>query len=75
VKSAGRGAPFPWDEVIAAGLGFLRLRPSDFWSMTPREFSLALKGATGLPARAGLFGRTDLDGLMQRFPDSERGSP
>ncbi len=37
--------------------------------MTPRELSLALKGAAGSPSGAGSFARSDLDGLMERFPD------
>jgi uncharacterized phage protein (TIGR02216 family) len=68
--AGGRAQAFPWDEVIAAGLGRLRLRPADFWAMTPRELSLALKGAGGLPIGApGGFARSDLDALMQKFPD------
>jgi uncharacterized phage protein (TIGR02216 family) len=47
----------------------LRLSPADFWSMTPRELSLALMGAAGIPVGAAGFDRTDLDRLMQRFPD------
>ena len=62
----GPARPFPWDEVMAAGLGVLRLSPSAFWSMTPREFARAagwLAPANARPDRAGL------DQLMQRFPD------
>jgi uncharacterized phage protein (TIGR02216 family) len=55
--------------VIAAGLGLLRLRPADFWAMTPRELSLGLKGAAGLPLHAASLLRADFDTLMQRFPD------
>lgn len=66
---AGPSAAFPWDEAIAAGLGALRLRPSDFWAMTPRELTLAFKGAGGLPTRENPLRRGDLDGLMRRFPD------
>ena len=62
-------AAFPWDDAIAAGLGVLRLRPADFWSMTPRELALALRGAAGLSGPASAFSRIDLAGLMQRFPD------
>jgi uncharacterized phage protein (TIGR02216 family) len=47
----------------------LRLSPADFWSMTPRELSLALLGAAGIPVSTAGFARTDLDSLMQRFPD------
>lgn len=69
MTGAGGRAGFPWKEAIAAGLGILRLRPADFWGMTPRELALALKGASGLPARENPFRRGDLDGLMRRFPD------
>lgn len=62
-------SPFPWDDAIAAGLGILRLAPRDFWSMTPRELSLALRGAAGLAAPEQRFARSDLAALMQRFPD------
>lgn len=55
--------------MIAAGLGRLRLPPAAFWAMTPRELSLALKGAAGLPIGAASFARADLDTLMQKFPD------
>ncbi|HEY7644688.1 MAG TPA: rcc01693 family protein [Hyphomicrobiales bacterium] len=61
--------PFPWDDAIAAGLGLLRLPPAAFWSMTPRELALALRGASGLPAAPASFARADLASLMQRFPD------
>ncbi len=61
--------PFPWDDAIAAGLGVLRLAPRDFWSMTPRELSLALRGAAGLPASEDPFARVNLAALMHRFPD------
>jgi hypothetical protein len=43
--------------------------------MTPRELSLALQGAAGLPIHGGHFARADLARLMQRFPDSQEGSP
>jgi uncharacterized phage protein (TIGR02216 family) len=47
----------------------LRLAPGDFWSMTPRELALALRGAAGLSGMASAFSRVDLAGLMQQFPD------
>ena len=63
--------PFPWDDAIAAGLGVLRLAPRDFWSMTPRELSLALRGAAGLPASAEPFAHSHLAVLMQNYPDRQ----
>ncbi|MGF1619628.1 MAG: rcc01693 family protein [Rhodomicrobiaceae bacterium] len=63
---------FPWDDAIASGMGVLRLSSRDFWSMTPRELGLALRGAAGLPAAGAKFSRSDLAALMQRFPDNQR---
>jgi uncharacterized phage protein (TIGR02216 family) len=53
---------------MAAGLGLLRLRPADFWSMTPKELQAALRGLLG-PAHEGPLSRTTLTGLMTRYPD------
>lgn len=61
--------PFPWEDAIAAGLGTLRLRPADFWAMTPRELALALRGASGLSSITASPARGDLAALMRRFPD------
>ena len=54
---------------MAAGLGILRLAPAQFWSMTPREFAAALRGAFGTSAHVQPLSRTDLDSLLQQFPD------
>jgi uncharacterized phage protein (TIGR02216 family) len=53
---------------MAAGLGLLRLSPQQFWSMTPRELSAALRGL-GVVSRSPLR-RNELAGLMARFPDA-----
>nr|WP_235920670.1 rcc01693 family protein [Brucella tritici] len=58
--------PFPWDEVMRAGVGLLRLSPQAFWSMTPRELNAALGPA------APVFdapSRQSLETLMRAFPD------
>lgn len=64
---------FPWSRLMAAGLGLLRLSPDVFWAMTPRELMAALEGAglTTAPAAApgGPLSRSELEGLMARFPD------
>lgn len=58
---------FPWSEVIATGIGRLRLSPKDFWALTPREFAvLAGETRTG---PAGAPGRSALDAMMSTFPD------
>lgn len=59
--------PFPWTEAMRFGLGVLRLPPRDFWAMTPRELAAAWGAVMG--DRVGPLGRTDLDKLMETFPD------
>ena len=60
-------APFPFSRAMAFGLGVLRLSPSDFWSMTPREVFRAAEGIYG--RGAGAMNRAALDALMRAFPD------
>jgi uncharacterized phage protein (TIGR02216 family) len=48
-----------------AGLGVLRLPPSEFWAATPREIAAAFAAADLREAP----GRGDLDTLMQAYPD------
>lgn len=54
---------------MAAGLGGLRLPPSQFWSMTPRELAAAIRGGLGIEARPRPLDRFALRALMARFPD------
>ena len=55
---------FPWAELMAAGLGTLRLPPRDFWAATPREIAAAF------PRRSGAaLPRAVLDQLLEQFPD------
>jgi uncharacterized phage protein (TIGR02216 family) len=60
-------AAFPWDEVMAVGLGVLRLAPGEFWRMTPKEFGQAIAPMTAAPVAP--IGRAGLAALMRRFPD------
>ena len=54
---------------MAAGLGLLRLRPADFWSMTPAELAASLRGLLG-PAHDGAPpSRAALAELMRAYPD------
>ena len=57
---------------MTAGLGVLRLDAKSFWSMTLPELAAALRSLEGIADLAGRPARADLDGLMQRFPDSAR---
>lgn len=59
--------PFPWSEAMRFGLGVLRLPPRDFWAMTPRELAAAWGAIMG--DRTGPLGRSELDRLMETFPD------
>jgi uncharacterized phage protein (TIGR02216 family) len=54
---------------MEAGLGTLRLAPSVFWAMTPRELDAALRGAFGFAAQEAPMRRDDLTALMAAFPD------
>jgi uncharacterized phage protein (TIGR02216 family) len=57
---------------MGAGLGALRLAPSAFWAMTPRELAAAL--GIGLAGRTAP-GRGDLAALMRRYPDGPDSAP
>lgn len=55
---------FPWQQMMALGLGTLRLAPRDFWAATPRELAAAC------PVRPpGVLPRSALEQLLQQFPD------
>lgn len=55
---------------MAAGLGLLALPPSEFWRMTPKEIDAALRGRFGTAFGSDAPARSDLDRLMQLFPDA-----
>jgi uncharacterized phage protein (TIGR02216 family) len=57
---------------MAAGLGLLRLRPADFWSMTPKELDAALRGLLGAALMDTPLPRAALAHLMARYPDTAR---
>ena len=58
---------------MTAGLGVLRIEPSAFWAMTPRELAAALRSLPGMTPTAAPLARADLDALTQRFPDEPEG--
>lgn len=62
-----QASPFPWPRVIGFGLGTLRLSPDAFWSMTPRELTLAIEAVVGRPGVP--LARAELTALMTRYPD------
>lgn len=63
-----------WPGLMRAGLQGLRLRPAEFWELTPAELALMLGVEPGAGAaagvRAGAMSRSGLDALMARFPDA-----
>ena len=62
-------SPLPWRDIIATGLGVLKLSPQSLWQMTPVEFTLALKGAGLLTGAHTACTSATLRKLMQQFPD------
>jgi len=58
-ESAGRLAG-----LAGALLGW---RPEEFWRATPAELGAVLEAMVGNPDKSA--GRSDLERLMQRFPD------
>jgi uncharacterized phage protein (TIGR02216 family) len=61
---------FPWQALMAAGMGALGQSSESFWNMTLRELAAAMDalGAT----RPMPPDRTALDELMRRFPDKSQ---
>ncbi|MEL6548784.1 MAG: rcc01693 family protein [Pseudomonadota bacterium] len=54
-----------WPALCRLGLTQMRLKPAEFWALTPAE--LQLMAGTGGNAR---LGKADLGVLMSRFPDA-----
>ncbi len=61
---------FDWPALLRLGLGHLRLRPAEFWALSPGELMLML----GEPGRAQPLGRQGLGDLMKNFPDTQKGA-
>lgn len=58
---------FDWPLLMHLGLHHLRLRPADFWDLTPFE----LVTIAGLAKGAGqTVTRANLDALIAQFPDT-----
>ncbi|WP_375690244.1 rcc01693 family protein [Pseudooceanicola sp. LIPI14-2-Ac024] len=59
---------FDWPVLMAAGIRGLRLRPEEFWRLTPAELRLMLgEDAARAPLR-----RAGLEALLAAYPDEER---
>lgn len=60
---------FDWPALMHAGLQGLRLKPWEFWALTPAELRLML----GQGGRAqGPLTRKGLDALLAAYPDTEK---
>lgn len=59
-----------WPELMRLGMVELRLRPEDFWDLTPAELVFL---AGGGQAQSASLTRSKLDELMARFPDAPKG--
>ena len=59
------GIDFPG--LMRAGIGGLRLKPDDFWRLTPAELLIMLGLETGQNAR---MGRARLQELAALYPDT-----
>ena len=57
---------------MAFGLGHLRLAPHAFWSLSMRELDAIARGMFGPNHSADQLKRTELDALLERFPDQQR---
>lgn len=56
---------FDWPALMRAGMTGLRLRPDEFWALTPAELLLMLGAGSG----AAPLSRSRLDELAQAYPD------
>ena len=56
---------FDWPALLRAGLQTLRLKPAEFWSLTPAELALML----GLDQRPLPMKHARLLQLFEQYPD------
>lgn len=59
-----------WPTLMRGGLARLRLRPDEFWRLTPIEFLLL----AGHPGAARATTRDTLERLTRAFPDHRKPS-
>jgi len=61
---------FEWPTLMRAGIQGLRLKPEEFWRLTPAELALML----GADRVGPVMNRSRLDDLLREFPDQTRGT-
>jgi uncharacterized phage protein (TIGR02216 family) len=59
----------PWPELMAFGLGHLRLSSKEFWGMSLRELDAAIEGRLGKSTTYTSVTRNQLAELMRKHPD------
>lgn len=59
----------PWPELMAFGIGHLRLSSKEFWSMSLRELDAAIEGRLGKSKTYSSVTRNHLVELMREHPD------
>lgn len=62
-----RANGFNWSELMLVGLHQLRLKPDEFWNLTPAEL-LVMAGA--VTPTSQILTRSGLDALCALFPDT-----
>ncbi|MCP1167896.1 rcc01693 family protein [Limimaricola litoreus] len=55
-----------WAAMMRAGIGGLKLKPQEFWALTPAELRLMLG-----PLGPAPMGRARFDELCRDYPDEE----
>ena len=71
MTSTAGAAALDWPALLRAGLQTLRLRPREFWDLTPAELALML----GLDSTLRPMARAEFLALAARFPDEPRCPP
>ncbi|MEM9250091.1 MAG: rcc01693 family protein [Pseudomonadota bacterium] len=64
------GTGLDWPGLMRLGLREMRLKPWEFWALTPAE--LALMSGRDPATRGGPMTRSALDALARLYPDQER---
>ena len=65
----------PWSQLMAFGLGKLKLSPQMFWAMSLSEMDAAIEGYLGKFGKTPSPSRTNIDQLMADYPDKKVKNP
>ena len=63
--------PINWGDFYMICVGMMNMRPMDFWSLSPREMYLAIKGFQKFHGAKDdrPMKKDELDDLMELYPD------